>query len=102
MNADSVNYVQRNLNLKHLEIAAYAVLAICLIGHVFYLESQLSAINVALLTGGIIFGMMATVAWTPIAERFSVPGAFNLAEVLSFSRGSKPDADPDMNDRRAA
>ena len=102
MNANSVNHIKNSQILNHLETASYSVLAIGLIGHVFYLDSQFSAINVALLFSGIVCGMMAVVAWTPVTARFSAPVTFNLAEVLSFSKEQSPDTSHDSDDRRAA
>lgn len=101
MNANRANPTQNSETLKHVELAVYAILALCLIGHLFYVDSQISAINVGFVASGILFGLMVAVGCTPVSRQISTPGTLNLAEVFTFSNSVK-DVDKNVNDRRAA
>ena len=100
MNAYSVKAHKQNL--KNIEMAAYVLLASGFIGHIFFLESQVSAMNIVLLAIGVVFGVMASVNWTPLSARMSQPVRFELAEVFSFTRPEKPDGHSGSNGQRAA
>ena len=102
MNANRITTTQIKQTIKHAEIAAYALLALGLIGHLFFVDSQITAINIALLTSGIVFGMMVAVECTPVSKRIPVPDTLNLAEVFSFSQDAKEHTETSADGRRAA
>jgi hypothetical protein len=107
MIANYINHTNINVVHKHLEIAAYIILAICLIGHVFFIQNQLTAVNLILLGWGTAFAMMVAIKWTPLSNRFSVLKSGNKAEIISFKSFArteiinKPSSGIDT-DRRAA
>lgn len=100
MNAYSVKFLKHNS--KNIELAAYVLLASGFIGHIFFLENQVSAMNIALIAIGIVFGVMASVNWTPLTQRMSQPVRFELAEVFSFARPEKSGSHHNPGDQRAA
>lgn len=93
--------LKKTRRFQIIEVATYAVLASCLIGHVFFLQSEISAINVAMIGLGIIFGTMATMYATPISQGLAKPVAFHLAEVFSLKKHNT-NHHPAQRDRHAA
>lgn len=101
MNAFNVNN-PLNRNTRRMEIAFYYVLAICLIGHVFYIDGPLSMLNFALLACGVVATMLAVTAWTPLADRFTDVKPLKLAKVFSIGNNHNPNQPQDKSDRHAA
>lgn len=99
MNAIDTKNVQL---FRKIELSAYIVLASVLIGHVFFLGGQMSAGNIVLIALGILFGVMASVTWTPIINLLAKPVFPELAEVFAFKKRRDSDKRGEMDDRRAA
>ena len=102
MNAKSMSHSKHKQELKYVELGAYIVLASALIGHVLFVDGQVSAGNIVLIAMGIVFGIMASMTWTPFSTRLDKPVALDLAEVFSFRKHSNTNKADDRNDRRAA
>ena len=84
MNANSVNHTRKLRWDWRLEVVLYAVMAACLIGHVFFIDQQINALNVSLILIGIIFAYMATSALTPIANSLHDSGSSVSTNLFSF------------------
>lgn len=101
MNANSVNIRENHTLRKRVELGSYGLLAVCLIGHVFFIESQLTFLNIALLGLGTVFGMLLTLGWAPITEQLPKPVRTQLAEVLSFDSNEKTTTKQEHNQHAA-
>jgi hypothetical protein len=68
MNADNVNWWNTSFWRRNLERTIYAVLSVILIGHVFFINGLVEAINVLLLWVGTAFGFITTFQLTPVCD----------------------------------
>jgi hypothetical protein len=68
MNANNVNWWNTSFWKRNLERTIYAVLAVVLIGHVFFINGLVGAINVLLLLVGTAFGFITTFQLTPLCD----------------------------------
>lgn len=100
MNANSVNIRENNSLIGYIELGSYSLLSFCLIGHVFFIESQITFLNIALLGLGTVFGMMLALGWAPISEQLPKPVSQQLAEVMTFH--SRKDDNAQDDNRHAA
>lgn len=102
MNANSViNYLGKQ-KTKILELTLYTIAAVLLIGHVFFLDGFVSASDVAMVSLGIVFGVMATFSWTPVQNLLNSPVKLELAETFILGKYQEKNLGNDTSDRRAA
>lgn len=102
MNADIVNIANLKPFRRHIELAVYSIVAICSIGHLLVTDSQITMLNIGVLTLGTISGLMVSLGWTPLSERHESASSLNLADVLSLQIKNTTNSSKAKEDRHAA
>jgi len=98
----SNNFLNQIRTVRAFELGVYGMLAASLIGHVFFLNGQVSLNDVALLTIGIVFGLMVSVGGTPLTETHKTAEASQRAEVVSWQGRKQADTSTHDDTRHAA